>query len=61
MIRTLVAATAIALGLAGDAVAQQVAPAEPATPAAPTAHHLPPHHPVRHHVAQTAPAETPKP
>jgi hypothetical protein len=66
MIKTLVVAAALTVGLAGDAVAQQAPPAPPA-------HHLPPHHPLRrlsprhphrHHPlrhlsAPTVPAQTP--
>jgi hypothetical protein len=40
MIKTLVVAAALTVGLAGDAVTQQAPPAPPA-------HHLPPHHPLR--------------
>jgi hypothetical protein len=45
MIKTLVAAVAFTAGLAGYAVAQEVAPA---APGAPMEHSLPPHHPIRH-------------
>jgi hypothetical protein len=45
MIKTLVAAIAFTVGVAGYAVAQEAAPA---APAAPTESNLPPHHPLRH-------------
>ena len=51
MIKTLVVAAALTVGLAGDAVAQQAPPAPPA-------HHLPPHHPLPP-IASSSPAPSP--
>ena len=61
MFKTLAVAAAVTVGLAGYAVAQEAAPAAPA--AAPTEHHLPPHHPLRrmppHHPLRRMPPHHP--
>jgi hypothetical protein len=63
MIKTLVTAAALSLGLAGYAVAQEAAPATPAAPAAAAEQHLPPHHPLRrmppHHPLRRMPPHHP--
>jgi hypothetical protein len=63
MLKILVAEAALAVGLAGYAVAQEAAPATPAAPAAAAEQHLPPHHPLRrmppHHPLRRMPPHHP--